>query len=209
MRELGATLKATARRAWSGRQASATDAGLTTTQPEQGGRRPPWTPRKRCCRRPSREPEGTRRGYQLPLRLKAGDKCPQMSAGIHRLGSSDVVRSRYTKQSSFTPPAPRPPDCGAAGAAGVAFGNRFGDDLRSGRTGDCGRTPHRKSSPRASMPLPLPKISTARTTIAHWTMIRVQLPYTHATPRGFEPEGRSFKRSLFTLCVHRPADLRR
>ena len=34
--ELGATLKATARRAWSGRQASATDAGLTTTQPEQG-----------------------------------------------------------------------------------------------------------------------------------------------------------------------------
>jgi hypothetical protein len=34
-------------------QASATDAGLTTTQPEQGG--PPWTPRKRYCRRPSRD----------------------------------------------------------------------------------------------------------------------------------------------------------
>ena len=45
---------------------SATDATCrrTTTQPEQGGRRPPWTPRKRCCRRPSREPEGTRRGYR-------------------------------------------------------------------------------------------------------------------------------------------------
>ena len=45
----------------------ATDAGQTTTQPEQGGRRPPWTPRKQYCRRPSREPEGTKQGYQLLL----------------------------------------------------------------------------------------------------------------------------------------------
>ena len=76
-----------------GRQASATDAGLMTTQPEQGGRRPPWTPRKRCCRRPSREPEGTRRGYRLPSVLRLGwrsrpnvpGRCPGVERGYCRL----------------------------------------------------------------------------------------------------------------------------
>ena len=57
---------------------------------EQGGRRPPWTPRKRCCRRPSRyKPrtggaEGTRRGYQLPSVLRLGRRFPSVCPGIER-----------------------------------------------------------------------------------------------------------------------------
>ena len=59
------------------------------TQPEQGGRRPLWTPRKRYCRRPNREPEGTRRGYRLPSVLRLGRQSPSvctrpLSGGIER-----------------------------------------------------------------------------------------------------------------------------
>ena len=54
------------------------DDAVGPTQPEQGGRQPPWTPCKRQAvlpERPSREPEGTKRGtYRRPSVLRLGQK---------------------------------------------------------------------------------------------------------------------------------------
>ena len=51
----------------------------------QGGCRPPWTPRKRCCRRPSREPEGTRRGYRRGRRSPSECTRPLSGRRAQRL----------------------------------------------------------------------------------------------------------------------------
>ena len=106
--------------------------GLTTTQPEQGGRRPPWTPRKLCCRRPSREPEGTRRGYRLPSVLRLGarrspsdcttvpGRCPGIERGSRRL----VLRTNERCPVLKRPPTARGHICNRRPVASRAEGDR-------------------------------------------------------------------------------------
>ena len=92
-------------------------------QPEQEGRRPPWTPRKRCCRRPSRKPKGTRRGYRPCRRCSDWDGGPHPTVphtrpcpGIERGGCRKLTaaggpeptapRGRFKEEAALSEPDP-------------------------------------------------------------------------------------------------------
>ena len=77
------------------------DDAVGPTQPEQGGRQPPWTPCKRQAvlpERPSREPEGTKRGtYRRPSVLRLGQGLGTGAAVPVRLYQA-AVRARRARQ---------------------------------------------------------------------------------------------------------------